>query len=1201
MFFKKWRLKLFLLYLLFYFTFSAPLGKRPGSVDESHGGKKGRQDEANPDYEECYFKTLRKTELEKRPRSEITTVDEECAENLISFTELIANTDDKYTKLGAPNEAAIVLARGAGEFPDFDDENVVDEISRRKICPVHRNELSINWETSKHVKTKRRKAACSVPPTLPYNLNHPVLVDAVVGVVNYLAAKAVLFVNETLIHVGSSRCQVHREMIKASITIFNKNTLPVTDTSVENVRGDQQCETTLPERKAKINAPCYKEDSPEKDIQVVSETVKNTFFAFLKEMKLPQKTAQKKWQHLKRTSRYHYISVLNKVYDTASFILGGKDNHEQLKAAAVAALQPKNVIKAQNNAQDELLQELKLRFYRADSTYERRNYLSLFVEVLPFKVIENVIPDITEYQYYEAKKMARRNKSHQQKPERGYKETVKKTAVEKFVQFFSSEIFSIGIPFGRIRKRLSNKKIVDLPVTVREMRDSKIIKKYKTFLAETGQTAGMSDTTLRKILKACPAKRKISFRAVDEQKADGILAFEWILEIVIDLENKNLISKDEADDYKNRLTEAEFFLRTDYYMLLTYDHHSADFCITYALSDARQSEYRVPNHLKKDHLYRTSRAHIFKDLIKELKEVVDGIEAEDEERKLDQANYKITIEEAEYAVDKWQSHIVRARFSDDRRAVLSELQNGEAFVTLDFAQKWQPHYFREKQSMYYGKAGNCFSVLHALFKQSGALVQHTVAHFLGYCDQDYVTVTAILLDAFKLLADKGVKRLKLRSDNAAYYHNPALILSMPGIGKTTGLVIERYSFSEAQTGKGICDVMASLFKTALLDYGHQGNDVATADQMFDGINDAIRNGYLDGITAVKATVVPKKTDKANLVIPDLLYVGEFEYGVDADKNDNVKIWKHFNIGEGKIMNLPEAAKQLPLQQLEGVTKTEPTPLFWREKTLMIKNPKEKKEKEVKATLPPPINEDDIEPLYQCEVQGCRKEYLTLEPYEKHKLFGKHDFAPIKETIDEKAHQLFYDHVTGIKNKHNLFVENTMSAADVEMDISEVLPEGWALKKPPRRTKYTTEIQEFLNNEYVNYVKSGRKRYDPYHIQQKMRKSRKPMFKAEERLSASKINSYFNTRKKKLEALANTQISIQEEERIRKETNEAFAQNLENDDFVMHQMEEEEEEEVTVFNEIVKKAKKTNEPDTIYFEDEDEENEDSETGETEEDD
>ena len=49
------------------------------------------------------------------------------------------------------------------------------------------------------------------------------------------------------------------------------------------------------------------------------------------------------------------------------------------------------------------------------------------------------------------------------------------------------------------------------------------------------------------------------------------------------------------------------------------------------------------------------------------------------------------------------------------------------------------------------------------------------------------------------------KESVLKSDNAGCYHNGAYLVSLRDIGVRVGIDIERYDFSETQSGKGICD------------------------------------------------------------------------------------------------------------------------------------------------------------------------------------------------------------------------------------------------------------------------------------------------------------------------------------------------------------------------------------------------------------
>ena len=45
----------------------------------------------------------------------------------------------------------------------------------------------------------------------------------------------------------------------------------------------------------------------------------------------------------------------------------------------------------------------------------------------------------------------------------------------------------------------------------------------------------------------------------------------------------------------------------------------------------------------------------------------------------------------------------------------------------------------------------------------------------------------------------------LKSDNAGYYHNGMLLLSLKSMGERTGICIKRYDYSDPQSKKDVCD------------------------------------------------------------------------------------------------------------------------------------------------------------------------------------------------------------------------------------------------------------------------------------------------------------------------------------------------------------------------------------------------------------
>ena len=58
-----------------------------------------------------------------------------------------------------------------------------------------------------------------------------------------------------------------------------------------------------------------------------------------------------------------------------------------------------------------------------------------------------------------------------------------------------------------------------------------------------------------------------------------------------------------------------------------------------------------------------------------------------------------------------------------------------------------------------------------------------------------------------------------------YYHCSAMVASLLALSRSTGVWIDRYSFSEPQAGKGPCDRMAAYMKRRVRDHLDRNHDV----------------------------------------------------------------------------------------------------------------------------------------------------------------------------------------------------------------------------------------------------------------------------------------------------------------------------------------------------------------------------------------
>lgn len=101
----------------------------------------------------------------------------------------------------------------------------------------------------------------------------------------------------------------------------------------------------------------------------------------------------------------------------------------------------------------------------------------------------------------------------------------------------------------------------------------------------------------------------------------------------------------------------------------------------------------------------------------------------------------------------------------------------------------------------------------------------TFVHILEKCNQDWFSVLSILDNLFLELPAflPDLREIFIRSDNAGCYHNDALIVNAFTIASKKGFVLKSYSFSEAQSGKDVCDRKIAPLKAHINRYLNEGN------------------------------------------------------------------------------------------------------------------------------------------------------------------------------------------------------------------------------------------------------------------------------------------------------------------------------------------------------------------------------------------
>ena len=153
----------------------------------------------------------------------------------------------------------------------------------------------------------------------------------------------------------------------------------------------------------------------------------------------------------------------------------------------------------------------------------------------------------------------------------------------------------------------------------------------------------------------------------------------------------------------------------------------------------------------------------------------------------------------------------------------------------------------------------------------------------------------------------------LRYDNAGCYHNAFLILLLPSIGESAGVL--RYDFSDPQAGKDVCDRRIATLKSHMRRFVNEGNDINTGQQMKVAIE------FVCGIKGCYATVAEIQDSFQSMTKHSMT-------GIQALNNfwfepAGLRAWKAYNVGTGKFFSLAQLKKYGTPQGPTGIKEPQP--------------------------------------------------------------------------------------------------------------------------------------------------------------------------------------------------------------------------------------------------------------------------------------
>ncbi|KAK3109197.1 hypothetical protein FSP39_025224 [Pinctada imbricata] len=521
---------------------------------------------------------------------------------------------------------------------------------------------------------------------------------------------------------------------------------------------------------------------------------------------------------------------------------------------------------------------LKEIYMQAESWTLKRQILSIITETKSFSEANKMIPNLTQWRYYAAKRHSDDIGCGLPVPQvKIHRNKIDESQLEHFIDFITSSSVIKDLPFGTKTMKLSTGEVVTVPNLIRSLAPTSLITQYISHCEFEG-VEPLGNSTLYKILNDCSASVRKSIEGLDYYVAEGGRAFVDLEEILT-----NLKLPDEGEKVlKKKLIAGKQYLKTDYKVHVERSSNVADHCRNFALGS---SDRAFTNHCDHDHTGCCGQCNALDEVLDQISKYVYNSEWEN----ADSIHFK--LENAISKVRDWKSHLLRSRTQDEARInTIQNLDGVSVMITCDWAMKFLPRRFREGQTDWFGKRGINWHIAVTFHKSGDDVKCLTHVHiFDSQVSQDAAITSAVLCDVandvINLLPE--IQKIHVFSDNAGCYKNTT---TMTTLKETLGSMIHTYNFCEAQDGKGPCDRRASHVKSIIKRYVNEGNDVTSALEMKTAI-DSKQNGNFK-VKVVEEVVNVEKTSRTQKKIPGISQLHNFEF-----ESDGVRVWQAYGVGE----------------------------------------------------------------------------------------------------------------------------------------------------------------------------------------------------------------------------------------------------------------------------------------------------------------
>ncbi|CAG2245178.1 unnamed protein product [Mytilus edulis] len=703
----------------------------------------------------------------------------------------------------------------------------------------------------------------------------------------------------------------------------------------------------------------------------------------------------------------------------------------------------KTIIKLYNNSNDFLM---------------KRQTLSMLSKNHTKKQLMEMIPGLSTYSIDQARLHASMygEGAHVSKPLKLSRQRMDQEKMAHALDFLFNPLFHQVSSYGTKEMKLDSGEKIEIPEVVRTVCHANLIHMYEAFCTES-DFVPLSKSSLFQILRVCPASKRTSLKGLDNISADGATAFENI-DVIIN-QMKQFITDPSMIDRLQKIKEdthaCKLYIKTDFKLHLGLEDQCADHCVQFALSDPNDSSLQAA--CAHDHDMTCDRCQLLSVSLVKLKKILSELQDFPEDLNIELLR---DIELSESNIMSWRQHIVRC-FNQDRgrTTLLDGLKPGEVLVIMDWAMKFLPLSFREKQSEWFGQKGLNWHVCVCIYKDNEQNLKHrTYIHVFDFVRQDWFAVVSILEHTLITLKSQlpELTTAFIRSDNAGCYHC---------------ILIRRYDFSESQDGKSYCDAKIAHLRSKIRHHVAAGNDVKTAGEMKKAIDS------MGGVTGCQAahveinSTIDEESNKKKTTWKGITKISNINI-----RENQIVAWKSFEIGQGNIYTEEDLKKICPSPPSSLGLIVHETFILPSKEEGMISRKKNSSNLNEEAVEPVVTPEEPGEPeistrdqrTFSCIEPGCSKIFQSFSKLESHILFGKHKIELNRKTTFDLIKNKWKDSCSSI-------VEHSVLSRNSRLDQGLLTTQmGWALKKERRNVRFDEKVKDYLRGIFAGGEGSGRK-------------------------------------------------------------------------------------------------------------------------------